>query len=182
VYRVVVLFWALLLSGLHAYADNPVIPSGDNPLGGFESDFDESAKSWHEVAAQIPPYPKEGDLIPFTVSAASANRFYVDYPSVTVGSDAAVRYTVLIRSPSGAETVSYEGMRCDEGERKLYAFGHAGGEWSRNRYARWEPIQVRNQNNYQRALFYHYFCTVDGGANLTKIRYFLKSGGYYDQN
>ena len=28
-------------------------------------------------------------------------------------------------SPAGAETVSFEGMRCENGERKLYAFGRA---------------------------------------------------------
>jgi hypothetical protein len=60
-----------------------------------------------------------------------------------------VRYTVVVKSPAGAETVSFEGMRCESGERKLYAFGRAdgqgGGEWSRNRYARWDVIKGRQQ-------------------------------------
>lgn len=149
----------------------------------FEHDFDENAKPWQEIQALFPAYPKEADLIPFEVSAATSNRHFVDFASVSLGSDAVVRYSVVIRSASGAENVSFEGMRCDSGERKLYAFGRKdgkdGGTWSRNRYARWEVIKDRQQTGYHRELFYHYFCTVEGKGDLKKIHYLLKSGGLY---
>ena len=70
-------------------------------------------------------------------------------------------------------------MRCSTGERKLYAFGRKGGEWSRNRYAKWEPIQGRGLNDFRNELFHHYFCTVEGPASLPEIRRNLKSGGFY---
>ncbi len=151
----------------------------------WEWDFDQKAKPWKEIQAAIPAYPRADKLVGFEVSAATRNKFYVDPLSVSVGDDGVVRYTVLIRSPSGAETVSFEGMRCDIGDRKLYAFGHAdgqgGGTWSRNRYAKWEPIKEREQTNYQKVLFYHYFCTVEGQGNLAFIHKILKSGGLYDR-
>ncbi|HNQ04809.1 MAG TPA: CNP1-like family protein [Thiobacillaceae bacterium] len=147
----------------------------------FESDFDDTAKAWREIQAQLPPYPKAASLVEFSVGPATRNRFFIDYDSISVGEDGVVRYSVLIRSPMGAETVSFEGMRCENGERKLYAFGHAdaqgGGSWSRNRHARWEPIPARQASSHQRELFFHYLCTVDTAGDLKKIRRAVKSGG-----
>ncbi len=145
-------------------------------------DFDEEQKPWQEAEVRLPPYPKAEHLLPFEVSAAR-QRHYIDMASLSVGEDGVVRYTVVIRSPAGAETVRFEGMRCDNGERKLYAFGRpdgaGGGTWSENRNARWEPIPVREAASYQRELFYHYLCTVEGKGNLAAIRRYLRQGGLY---
>ena len=150
--------------------------------GQFDHDFDENAKPWQEVQAQLPAYPQEGNLIPFVVSAATRNRYFVDYPSVSVGDDGVVRYTVVVRTEGGAENVSFEGMRCASGERKIYAFGRPGGEWSRNRYARWEIIKVRQATGYQRELFDSYFCAGGMGApDIKRVQRLLKSGGYRPQ-
>ncbi len=150
--------------------------------GRFEYDFDEDKTPWQEVQAQLPVYPKQENLVPVAVSSATSNRFFVDRASVSVGEDHVVRYTVVVRSPSGAQTVNFEGMRCDTGERKIYAFGREGREWSRNRHARWEPIQARQQTGYHRELFFHYFCAGGEGApSLDRILYRLKTGGYYPQ-
>lgn len=165
-------------------ADNPMIWGENANWGQFEYEFDDTAK-WNEVQHQLPPYPKPENFIPITLGARSGNEFFVDYASVSAGADGVVRYGMVVRSPSGAETVSFEGMRCVTGERKLYAFGHKddkGGEWSRNRHAKWEPIQGRSLNDFRRELFYHYFCTVDGAAKLPNIQYLLKSGGFYGGN
>lgn len=167
---------------LPAHAADPLIWGEPDKWGSFEYDFEDSAKAWKEVEAQLPAYPKAADLIPIDISPTASNSYHVDYLSVSAGSDGVVRYTMLVKSPAGAETVSYEGLRCTTGERKLYAFGHAGGTWSRNRYARWEPIQARSQNSYHRVLFFHYFCTVEGAANLKAIQHLLKSGGSYNKD
>jgi hypothetical protein len=150
---------------------------------GFEYDFDEGGKPWQEIEAQLPTYPRPARLVPFEVSPASGNRHYLDEDSLSVGEDGVVRYTVVVRTPGGAENVSFEGMRCDNGERKLYAFGRpdgqGGGTWSRNRYARWESIQARQATSYHRVLFYHYLCTVEGKGDLAAIRRYLRQGGLY---
>ncbi len=159
------------------------LPSALAGWGDFEYDFDEDKKPWQEVQAQLPVYPRADRLIPFAVSAASRNRYYLDEASLSVGEDGVVRYTVVVRTPGGAENVSFEGMRCETGERKRYAFGQpdgqGGGEWRRNRHARWEPIQVRQATGYHRELFYHYLCTVEGKGDLAAIRRYLKQGGLY---
>jgi hypothetical protein len=150
---------------------------------GFERDFEAEEKPWREIEASLPAYPRPDNLVAFEVSAATRNRHFLDMASLSVGEDGVVRYTVVVRTEGGAENVSFEGMRCDTGERKLYAFGRStgsdGGEWVRNRFARWEPIAARQATGYHRALFYHYLCTVEGKGDLAAIRRYLRQGGLY---
>ena len=123
----------------------------------FEHEFDQD-KPWVEVAAQLPPYPKAENLIPFNVSSATRNAFFVDAASISVGTDNVVRYTVVIEAAGGAKNVSFEGMRCESGERRLYAYGHPDGTWSKARNAGWEDIKFRSLLSYQKALFEDHFC------------------------
>jgi len=145
----------------------------------FDSEFDENVKPWQEVQAKFPAYPKTEGLTPFVVSSATRNRYFIDFPSVSVGEDGVVRYSVVVRTAGGAENVSFEGMRCKTGERKIYAFGRPNGEWARNRYARWEAIKDRDATSYHRELFYSYFCAGGmGEPDLKRVQWLLKSGGY----
>lgn len=123
----------------------------------FEHDFEQD-KPWAEVAAQLPGYPKAENLIPFNVSSATSNRYFVDAASISVGADNVVRYTVVVEAAGGARNVSFEGMRCDSAERRLYAYGHPDGTWAKARNAGWEPIKLRSLLSYRKALFEDYFC------------------------
>lgn len=149
--------------------------------GDFESDFDAQEKPWQEVQAQLPAYPKKEALLPFQVSPATANRYFIDPASLSVGTDGVVRYTAVVQAAGGAEDVSFEGMRCSTGERKLYAFGHADRAWSRNRYAKWEPIPMRQATSYQRVLFKHYFCVPEDRRDVKTFLYNLRHGGRYGE-
>lgn len=159
----------------------PILLATQPALAGFEDDFDAEAKPWQEVEAQLPNYPKSEGLIPLHVSNTTRHQHYIDPDSLSSGEDGVVRYTVVIRTAGGAQNVSFEGLRCVSGERKLYAFGHAGtqggGHWTRNRHARWEPVQARLESSYQRELFFHYFCTVDGPGDMKLMRHALAVGG-----
>lgn len=131
--------------------------------GSFDHEF-EQGKPWVEVAAQLPPYPEPVNLVPFSVSAATANRFFIDTASISVGSDNVVRYTVVIEAVGGARNVSFEGIRCESGERRFYAYGHPGGGWSKARGARWEAIPFSSLLSYHKALFEDHFCA--GGLRV----------------
>lgn len=133
----------------------------------FDEDFDDQDKLWEEIAVQLPAAPKPENLIPFYVSATSSQQFAIDTDSLTVGADGVVRYTVVTTSQAGAKNVSYEGIRCQSYERKLYAFGRSDGSWSRSRRNEWERISGNAANRYHAALFKDYFCngtTVAGNA------------------
>src|SRR5262249_21590912 len=116
-------------------------------------------KAWTEQEAKLPPYPKPENLVAFVPpSGSSTNSYFVDGPSIDIGADGVVRYTLLVRSPSGVENVSYEGMRCKTAERKPYAYGHKDGTWSQARAPQWRGIRPRDVNNQYSWLYLDVFC------------------------
>lgn len=133
----------------------------------FEEDFDDKDKPWQEVAIQLPPAPQAEDLASFYVSATATQSFAVDTKSLSVSEDGVIRYTLVAVSDAGARNVSYEGIRCETYERKLYAFGQPDGKWSRSRRDQWERIQGGASNRQHAALAKDFFClekTVAGTA------------------
>lgn len=149
--------------------------STQKTLGGFDRDFD-SGKTWAELRAQLPAYPKAENLLPFDAGPASDNLHYIDAPSIAVGDDGIVRYTLVIKSPTGATNVTHEGMRCatdgerenvrldllilkfEVSEKRLYAIGRDDGAWVRPRVSKWEEIEDIAQHYPQRALARYFFC------------------------
>lgn len=165
-------------------------------LKGFDSDFD-SGKTWAELRTQLPAYPKAENLLPFDAGPASDNLHYIDAPSIAVGADGIVRYTLVIKSPTGAMNVTYEGMRCaTDGkrervrldllilkfqvtEKRLYAIGRDDKIWVRAQGSKWEELEDISQHYAQRALARYFFCPANSIVRNEKeaIRA-LKSGSH----
>ena len=122
----------------------------------------ETDPDWMEGELSLPPAVEESRLRPFFVSSASPNSFFIDDGSVSVGVDEVVRYTLVVRTPGGAENVTFEGIRCATGERRIYASGRKDGTWTPMKNSEWQPISVNNYNRPRAALAYDYFC--DGPA------------------
>jgi hypothetical protein len=138
----------------------------------FEEDFDDREKPWQEIAIQLPAPPLAENLLPFYVSATATQSFAIDAKSLAVGEDKVVRYTLVTTSPAGAKNVSYEGIRCELLQKKLYAFGRADGTWSRSRRDQWEPISNNAANRQHAALAKDYFCdgsTVAAAGKAERI-------------
>ena len=165
-------------------------------LKGFDSDFD-SGKPWAELQAQLPAYPKAENLLPFDAGPASDNFHYIDAPSIAVGGDGVVRYTLVIKSPTGAMNVTYEGMRCaTDGkresarldllilkfqvtEKRLYAIGRDDETWVRARVSKWEELEDVSQHYAQRALARYFFCPANSIVrNEKEAIQALKSGSH----
>jgi hypothetical protein len=127
-------------------------------LADFDEDYD--SKRWQEVEVQLPAPPRQDRLLPFYVSAVAENRFYVDASSLSVGSDGVVRYVLVILTPQGGRNVSYEGMRCETRERRIYASGRADGSWSKSRNNDWVRIADQLVNRHHAALYLEYFCPI----------------------
>ena len=135
----------------------------------WERDYDEETKSWKEIQAQIPPFPKNENLIPVNAGNATSHRFYVDAESLSVGDDGVVRYTSVIRTAGGATNVTFEGMRCETREGKLYALGHKDGTWTRPRKAEWKRIVLRDLTPHQYVLYREYFCPSPAKATPPRL-------------
>jgi len=124
----------------------------DREMRSFEEEYDDVMKPWREIEARLPASPLAENLEPVEVSAATLYRFHIDRTSISVGSDGVVRYTLIGTSPQGAKNISYEGIRCDTAEIKLYAFGRPDGSWSRSRRNQWDPIRNEPRNRQHAAL------------------------------
>lgn len=123
-----------------------------------DSDEDDEVRPWKEVAVQFPAAPVQGNLLPFYVSAATNNEFYVDGASLSVGTDGVVRYVLVVQTPGGARNVTYEGLRCETKERRLYASGRPDGTWAESRNDEWLRLQNMAANRHHAALAFDYFC------------------------
>ena len=152
----------LLMLPLTAYAE----------WGQFDFEF-ENEKPWVELAAQLPPAPKAENLVEFNVSSATRNRYFIDTASISVGEDKVVRYTVVIEATGGAKNVLFEGLRCETAERRMYAYGHPDGTWSRARNAGWEGIKLRSLLSYHKALYEDHFCP--DGINVQEASQAVRS-------
>ena len=126
----------------------------------FDEDFDNATKSWQEIAVQLPvlPAPDKRTLLPFEVSATATQSFAIMPETLSLGADGVIRYVLVARSESGAENISYEGLRCASLEKKSYAFGHKDGTWSRSRHDGWEVVNGNGANRQHAALAESYFC------------------------
>lgn len=125
-------------------------------LAGFDEDFE--TKKWQEEDAHLPAAPRDETLQSFYVSAASDNQFLIDLATLTVGKDGVVRYVLLIKTPYGGRNVTFEGIRCETRERRIYASGRRDGAWSVSRNKDWLRIQEADVNRQHAALFLDYFC------------------------
>ena len=141
--------WLLLLLPLTAQAGFSIF--GSEP---------EEKKQLKEAETVLPAYPTPQNLLPFEVFPTQ-NRYFVDSNSITVDKDGVIRYTVVINTPGGATNISYEGMRCETGERRLYAYGHLDRTWSKAQSDLWQEINFAYGHSYQKVLYEDYFCPRD---------------------
>jgi hypothetical protein len=122
-----------------------------------------------ESEVKLPPFPRPENLVAFDPSAASNNQFFIDSNSISITDDGIVRYTLVVKSASGAENVSYEGMRCDSIEFKYYAFGRRDGTWSDTRAQEWRKIQYKDINRQHGVLYATYLCPGGGPVASAKV-------------
>ena len=123
---------------------------------GFEED--DEVKQWTEAEVEFPPLSRQEDFLMVQVSAATDNQFFIDQATLSVGKDGVVRYVLLVLTQGGARNVSFEGIRCESREHRIYASGRPDGSWSKSRNNSWRRILDQYANRISAALFIDYFC------------------------
>jgi hypothetical protein len=132
--------------------------SSSEPVSDWERRNPELAGARDSAPPPAPPaMPRNVNLIEFYIGPASSLRYFIDAASLSVlYKQKEVRYVLVARSPSGAENVSFEAIRCPDMHR-IYAVGDASGRWS-VRPGEWREIQRRTGLGSPGVLAREYFC------------------------
>ncbi len=157
--------------------------SSSQGLGDELEEDDFIAKKWRDSEFALPAPPIEASLAEFQAGVASTNRFFVDLSSLAITAEGVVRYVLLVESSSGVRTVSYEGIRCESRERRIYALGRSDGSWVKARNTEWARIRETAINRQHAVLYLQYFCP-DGiiVPNAETARALFKRGGHSPYN
>lgn len=138
----------------------------------FQLNEDVEEYVWKEGKTNLPDYPRDQDLLEIDGPPAYQNyQYLLDGKSLQVGKDGIVRYSIVIRSPSGADNVMFEGLRCDSAEIKKYAYGSTDMAGKKIFYprqnAKWQSVSSSGVTGYSESLRVNYFCNMQG-AILTR--------------
>lgn len=125
---------------------------------------DPDAPQWQEEAVTPPAFPNDANLLPFYVSEVTTHGFFIDATTLSVGKDGVVRYVLVVRTSGGATNISFEGLRCETLEFRIYASGRADGSWAPVRKDVWRRIENKPVNRHHAALSRDLFCP--GGVIL----------------
>ncbi|MBI1396600.1 MAG: hypothetical protein GC151_11520 [Betaproteobacteria bacterium] len=116
------------------------------------------------------------DWYRFKVKNFSNNETALDTASVSVGGDGITRYSLLIRTDTGVDNVSYEGIRCSTREWTMYGTGRPDGSWARVPRPVWRHIDQTGLNAVRFTLYEDYACgqggttPANGAAVIAKIK------------
>lgn len=146
--------------------------------GAFNDVEDPVKEEFKEGAYTLPPLPKEENLLEFYVNATMTAKFYVDASSISVSdTDKVVRYVMVVKGSGGATNISYEGLRCDANEFRIYATGNREGNWGPSRRDDWRTFW--RGAPLQKSLANLYFCPdFNPIKNADEGRYALRFGGH----
>ena len=152
--------FACLMTCLLAVACEPTGPPVDREAEKRESFTREVAPEapWQESEVVLPAYPQEDNLIEAEIAGPKRFRFLIDSESIVVNGDGVVRYSLVARSNSGANSVSFEGIRCETREYATYAYGTVDNTWSPVSRVKWTLITDLKSNNVRYDLHRFYFC------------------------
>lgn len=125
---------------------------------GWDYDLDRPKETLTEIEVKLPAFPRDEDLVEFEVSAASADRFFVDQKALSIGTDGVVRYTLVVKTGGGATNVSYEGMLCNLAQTRMYATGGRNGTWMNARDSQWRRIPPPSRLDPRPVLRRDYLC------------------------
>jgi hypothetical protein len=80
-----------------------------SPAMADEAD-DDLPQQWQEIEVPFPQAPLRENLLPLYVSAATNNKFFIDGSSLSIGSDAVIRYVMVVETPEGGRKVTFRGI------------------------------------------------------------------------
>lgn len=101
----------------------------------------------------------DASLLQVPIPAGSNLRFMVDPASVARVELSLVRYTLVVRSPSGFRNISYEGLDCSNNTWHVYAtWSQADARWVANPGQQWRRADPASNTDVHGVLDRDYWC------------------------
>lgn len=175
-------FFVLLLSlvslpgGLHAAGNW----SFDDPHDTVPDHIEE--EKWKEAESKLPPFPQDGNLVDLRLDyPGSRFSYFLDSESLELGDDNVIRYTLVVRSTSGASNVMFEGMLCNDKAYKTYGYGTGKGKLQAARNPKWRPIRETGSKPFRKDIWKHYFCFAGNELGIRNREEILRAIKYPDE-
>lgn len=119
-------------------------------------------KDLKEDDFKLPDVAIASNWVEFHIGSETRNRYFVARDSLSVGPDAVTRFVSRVLATGGAENIAVEAIRCETGEKRLYANLRNGQEWMRARDSSWKSVFTGNRlNDYRQALYGGLLCEGD---------------------
>jgi len=144
---------------------------------------------WKEGSSSLPAYPQDSDLLEVAGPPTHRNyQYLIDGKTLSVGEDDVVRYSIVIRSPNGADNVMFDGIHCTNRQIKNYAYGSTDMDGNKKfierQSASWKLSPTSGVTGYAPILMSNYFCNFEGvllsrHEIIQNIKY-GKSKGFYE--
>lgn len=110
----------------------------------------------------LPDVAVASNWVEFHIGSETRNRYFVARDSLSVGPDGVTRFVSRVLTAGGAENISVEAIRCETGEKRLYANLRNGREWVRARDSGWKSVFTGNRlNDYRQGLYFGLLCAGD---------------------
>ena len=136
----------------------PLIKQRESALDDFVV-FDESkVEQWKELAAALPAFPADSDLIAVRMPVTYTLKVYLDEKSISLAKDGIARFTLVIESTSGSRNVFFEGYHCETREYKTYASGTPDKTFEPIKKSKWERVPYYDTNAFRFQLLRYYIC------------------------
>jgi len=141
----------------------------------------EESEPWKEADIEVPPAPRDEDLIEFQVDDPERRfTYFIDKRSLRVDADRVVRYTLVIESQRGVRNLAFEGLRCHTREYKVYAYGSSKGKMRPRKAPQWKPIKEERFSRVHRDLHHYYLCEPTLNKPLERDEIILALKGVVD--
>lgn len=149
-----------------------------------EFDYDDSGDvPWREFGTDVPPLPDAGEFLPLNLDSLPIGMAaHLHVQTLSVGErDAVVRYWLLVTGQGGGFNATFEGVRCNTGEYKTYAYGHPERK-QRVKIVpkpRWQTIKT-SRYAYRGELARDYLCAGITPRTLAQIELELRDTSRYE--
>jgi hypothetical protein len=157
--------------------DNPFFDEQEPAVSGTI----EEPAPWMEREFQLPPFPKDGDLLRVEPMRPDPQfEYWIDREHLSIAEDDVVRYTLVISARQGnARNVRVEGIRCATTEYRTYAYGTEQDTLKPARRSIWRPIPDDLSDRIRGDLKRYYFCKEGRGVPFrrSQILHYLRVGG-----